>query len=134
MRIAFLGWELRTKECTSELRKTAERNLVCLVALSGPPSSPRCVPCATPVVIRTQADLNNAMCFQQHTAWPTACHSIRRSMGEQVMQMAITFMAVVAGLVFSVAVALVVEEFIFGQVFRVFFSPLPVRIKAEQRR
>lgn len=55
-------------------------------------------------------------------------------MGEQVMQMAITFMAVVAGLVFSVAVALVVEEFIFGQVFRVFFSPVPVRIKAEQRR
>jgi len=37
------------------------------------------------------------------------------------MQMAITFMAVVAGLVFSVAVALLAEEFIFGQVFRIFF-------------
>jgi hypothetical protein len=37
------------------------------------------------------------------------------------MQMAITFMAVVAGLVFSIAVALVAEEFIFGQVIRVFF-------------
>jgi hypothetical protein len=37
------------------------------------------------------------------------------------MQMAITFMAVVAGLVFSVAVALLAEEFIFGQVFRLFF-------------
>ena len=50
------------------------------------------------------------------------------------MQMAITFMAVVAGLVFSVAVGLVVEEFIFGQVFRIFFTPAPVPGKAEQRR
>jgi hypothetical protein len=38
------------------------------------------------------------------------------------MQMAITFMAVVAGLIFSVAVALLAEEFIFGQVFRLFFG------------
>ena len=36
------------------------------------------------------------------------------------MQMVITFMAVVAGLVFSVAVAVLAEEFIFGQVFRLF--------------
>ena len=36
------------------------------------------------------------------------------------MQMAITFMAVVGGLIFSVAVALLAEEFIFGQVFRLF--------------
>jgi hypothetical protein len=62
------------------------------------------------------------------------------------MQLAITFMAVVGGLVFSVAVALVVEEFIFGQVFRTFFNVRatpsqvpgglalqPVRIKSEQR-
>jgi hypothetical protein len=41
---------------------------------------------------------------------------------EEVMQMAITFMAVVAGLVFSLAVALLAEELIFGQVFRLFFS------------
>ncbi len=38
------------------------------------------------------------------------------------MQMAITFMAVVAGLIVSVAVALLAEELIFGQVFRLFFS------------
>ena len=38
------------------------------------------------------------------------------------MQMAITFMAVVAGLVFSLAVALLAEELIFGQVFRLFFG------------
>ena len=50
------------------------------------------------------------------------------------MQMAITFMAVVAGLVFSVAVALVVEELIFGQVFRIFFAAQPVRIRTAQQR
>ncbi len=38
------------------------------------------------------------------------------------MQMAITFMAVVGGMIFSVAVALLAEEMIFGQVFRLFFS------------
>ena len=64
------------------------------------------------------------------------------------MQFAITFMTVVAGLVFSIGVALVVEELIFGQVFRLFFSPQakspthpilpywsaqPTRIRAEQQ-
>jgi ABC-type enterobactin transport system permease subunit len=48
------------------------------------------------------------------------------------MQMAITFMAVVAGLIFSVAVALLAEELIFGQVFRLFFSRQPVRINVRQ--
>jgi hypothetical protein len=43
------------------------------------------------------------------------------------MQMVITFMAVVAGLIFSVAVALLAEEFIFGQVFRLFFVRQMVR-------
>lgn len=38
------------------------------------------------------------------------------------MQMAITFMAVVGGLIFSLAVALLAEELIFGQVFRLFFA------------
>ena len=38
------------------------------------------------------------------------------------MQMAMTFMAVVAGLIFSVAVGLLAEELIFGQVFRLFFA------------
>ena len=58
------------------------------------------------------------------------------------MQMAITFMAVVAGLIFSVAVALLAEELIFGQVFRLFFVPHTARqmvqqavpVKAEQKR
>jgi hypothetical protein len=43
------------------------------------------------------------------------------------MQMVITFMAVVADLIFSVAVALLAEEFIFGQVFRLFFGRQTVR-------
>ncbi len=58
------------------------------------------------------------------------------------MQMLITFMAVVAGLIFSVAVALLAEELIFGQVFRLFFSrravqqeaPQTVSVKIGQRR
>ena len=50
------------------------------------------------------------------------------------MQLIITFMAVVAGLVFSIAVALIVEELIFGQVFRLFFTPQPVRVKAGHQR
>ena len=39
------------------------------------------------------------------------------------MQVALTFMAVVAGLIFSLAIALLAEELIFGQVFRLFLSP-----------
>ncbi len=38
------------------------------------------------------------------------------------MQMAITFLAIVAGLTFSIAVALLAEEWIFGQIFRLFFA------------
>jgi len=54
------------------------------------------------------------------------------------MQMAITFMAVVAGLVFSLAIALLAEELIFGQVFRLFFAPArlgrqTVAVKADKR-
>jgi hypothetical protein len=50
------------------------------------------------------------------------------------MQMAITFMAVIAGLIFSVAVALLAEELIFGQVFRLFFVRQPVAVKTGQKR
>jgi hypothetical protein len=50
------------------------------------------------------------------------------------MQAALTFLTVVAGLVFSVTVAVVVEELIFGQVFRVFFTPVPARVKAQHGR
>jgi ABC-type enterobactin transport system permease subunit len=55
------------------------------------------------------------------------------------MQMAITFMAVVGGMIFSLAVALLAEELIFGQVFRLFFASdklagQAVAVKAEQKR
>jgi hypothetical protein len=43
------------------------------------------------------------------------------------MQMAITFMAVLAGLIFSIAVAVLAEELIFGQMFRLFFRPVVVK-------
>jgi hypothetical protein len=61
-------------------------------------------------------------------------HAARSTKGELQMQQIITFMAVVAGLVFSLAVALVVEELIFGQVFRIFFTPQLVRIKSGSQR
>jgi hypothetical protein len=49
------------------------------------------------------------------------------------MQLAITAIAVVAGMVFSVAIALLVEEFIFGEVFRLLFARQAVRVKAGSR-
>jgi hypothetical protein len=50
------------------------------------------------------------------------------------MQQLMTFISVVAGLVFSVAVALAIEELIFGKVFQLFFTPVPVRVRADQKR
>lgn len=55
------------------------------------------------------------------------------------MQMAITFMAVVAGMIFSLAVALLAEELIFGQLFRLFFAPRKlatqaIAVKQEEKR
>lgn len=50
------------------------------------------------------------------------------------MQMAMTFMAVVAGMVFSLAIALLAEELIFGQVFRIFFAPQMLAAKRAQKR
>jgi len=50
------------------------------------------------------------------------------------MQLAITVMAVVGGLVFSLAVALLAEELIFGEVFRLFFTRQAVRAESEHKR
>ena len=55
------------------------------------------------------------------------------------MQMAITFMAVVGGMIFSLAVALLAEELIFGQVFRLLFASgkvarQAVAVRSEQKR
>lgn len=49
------------------------------------------------------------------------------------MQFLITFITVVGGLIFSVAVAIAVEEFIFGQIFKMFFAqpkPAPAPVLA----
>ncbi|MGH9496242.1 MAG: hypothetical protein ACRD3B_14680 [Candidatus Sulfotelmatobacter sp.] len=53
---------------------------------------------------------------------------------EAVMETVMTFMAAVAGMVFSLAIALLAEELIFGQVFRIFFSRQVAAAKAEQKR
>lgn len=54
------------------------------------------------------------------------------------MQMAITFLAVVGGLIFSIAIALLAEELIFGQVFRIFFArqavPVAIAVKMGNKR
>ena len=51
------------------------------------------------------------------------------------MQLAITAIAVLAGLVFSLAIAVLVEELIFGKVFRLFFARQAVaRVKSGQAR
>jgi hypothetical protein len=49
------------------------------------------------------------------------------------MQMVITFMAVVGGMVLSLGVALLAEELIFGQVIRVFFLRPAVNVKTENK-
>jgi hypothetical protein len=64
---------------------------------------------------------------------------LRHDSWEDVMQMAITFIALVAGLIFSLAVAVLAEELIFGQVCRLFFAPgklaqQAVRARSEQTR
>ena len=50
------------------------------------------------------------------------------------MQSAIEFLTVVGGLVFSVSCALLVEELIFGGLFKLFFhvTAVPVRVESSQ--
>ncbi len=51
------------------------------------------------------------------------------------MQLAITTLAVLAGLIFSIAVAIFAEELIFGELFRLFFSARAVeRLRAAYKR
>jgi hypothetical protein len=53
---------------------------------------------------------------------------------EADMEMAMTFVAAVGGMVFSLAIALLAEELIFGQVFRIFFSQQVAGVKAQQKQ
>jgi hypothetical protein len=51
------------------------------------------------------------------------------------MQIVMTAMAVMAGMVFSLAIALLVEELIFGKVFRLLFAQqAEARVKVGQKR
>ena len=50
------------------------------------------------------------------------------------MQKAMTYVAVMAGMVFSLSVALLAEELIFGQVFRLFFARQTAAMKPGQKR
>lgn len=51
------------------------------------------------------------------------------------MQFVITALAVIAGMAFSLAISLLVEELIFGKVFRWFFAqPAVVPVKPGQQR
>jgi hypothetical protein len=50
------------------------------------------------------------------------------------MQLIMTAIAVIAGMVFSLAIALLLEEFVFGEVFRLFFARQAVRVKAETKQ
>jgi hypothetical protein len=50
------------------------------------------------------------------------------------VQLAMTAMAVTAGMIFSLAVALLVEELIFGKLFRVFFIRQAIKVKSQDKR
>jgi len=49
------------------------------------------------------------------------------------MQFVMTAIAVIAGMVFSLAIALLVEEFIFGEVFRMMYLR-QARVRLEQKQ
>jgi membrane protease YdiL (CAAX protease family) len=53
---------------------------------------------------------------------------------EFVMQVAIQAMTVIAGMILSLAVAVVAEELIFGQVFRLFFARQAGPVKSGEKR
>lgn len=50
------------------------------------------------------------------------------------MQIVITGIAVIGGLMFSLALGLLAEELIFGQVFRLFFARQIVPVEERQKR
>jgi len=49
------------------------------------------------------------------------------------MQLAMTALAVVAGMVFSLAIALLAEELIFGKLFGAILKAHPIAVKPEQK-
>jgi hypothetical protein len=50
------------------------------------------------------------------------------------METLMTAITVTAGMAFSLAIAILVEEWIFGRVFGLFFAPQAVRVESGQKR
>jgi hypothetical protein len=50
------------------------------------------------------------------------------------METLMNAITVAAGMAFSLAIAILVEEWIFGKVFGLFFTPQTVRVESGQRR
>jgi hypothetical protein len=78
-------------------------------------------------------NFQQVFCFHLDGLWFPSCHVKVEIRKGGVMQMAITFMAVVGGMIFSLAVALLTEELIFGQLFRLFFARVAVQPKTEEK-
>jgi hypothetical protein len=64
--------------------------------------------------------------------WLLTCHLLLRQ--ENAMELAITAMTVVAGMAFSLAIALLVEELIFGKVFRLIAVRQMAQVKSGPER
>ena len=54
--------------------------------------------------------------------------------GEHAMQTLMTAITVAAGMAFSLAIAILVEEWIFGKVFGLFFARQAMQVKSAQER
>jgi hypothetical protein len=61
-------------------------------------------------------------------------HRLRPHMREANMELVFTIVAVIGGMTFSLAVAILVEELIFGKVLGVFFAPRAPRLKTSIQR
>jgi hypothetical protein len=55
-------------------------------------------------------------------------------LGEANMELVFTIVSVIGGMTFSLAVAILVEELIFGKVLGVFFAPRAARLKTSVQR
>ena len=66
----------------------------------------------------------------------SACGQAKGAAGyqEDAMQLIMTTLSVIAGMVFSLGISLLVEELIFGKVFPLLFAPaMAVRIRSERQ-
>src|SRR5207253_4088026 len=71
---------------------------------------------------------------QQPQRWQAKGSKEQRRGSEDFMELAITAIAIIAGMAFSLTVALLVEELIFGKVFRLIFARQSVAVKSGRVR